>query len=79
MSLRDRVDTESKPALDMLWEAVPRGLNSIPDIVARRAAYGAFRATAPKADYPHLSVSDHTYPGPGSDLALRLYRPQMIE
>ena len=75
MSLWDRIDAESKPALDLLWNALPGGLNGIPDIVARRAAYHAFRAAAPKADYPHLSVSDHTYPGPGGDLTLRLYRP----
>ena len=75
MSLWDRIDAESKPALNMLWEAIPRGLNSIPDIVARRAAYSAFRAAAPKADYPHLNVTDHTFKGPGDDLGLRLYRP----
>ena len=39
MSLWDRIDAESKPALDILWEALPGGLNGIPDIVARRAAY----------------------------------------
>ena len=75
MSLWDRIDAESKPALNMLWEAIPRGLNSIPDIVARRAAYSAFRAAAPKADYPHLNVTGHTFQGPGDDLGLRLYRP----
>ena len=75
MSLWDRIDAESKPALNMLREAIPRGLNSIPDIVARRAAYSAFRAAAPKADYPHLNVTGHTFQGPGDDLGLRLYRP----
>ena len=79
MSLWDRIDAESKPALELLWSALPGGLNGIADIVARRAAYHAFRAAAPKADYPHLIVSDHTYPGPGGDLTLRLYRPLEAE
>jgi acetyl esterase/lipase len=76
MSLWDRIDAESKPALDILWEALPGGLNSIPDIVARRAAYEAFRAAAPKGEFPNLNVSDHSYAGPDGDLSLRLYRPQ---
>jgi len=76
MSLWDRIDAESKPALDILWEALPGGLNSIPDIVARRAAYEAFRAAAPKGEFPNLNVSDHSYAGPDGDLSLRLYQPQ---
>jgi len=76
MSLWDRIDAESKPALDILWEALPGGLNGIPDIVARRAAYEAFRAGAPKGEFPKLNVSDHTYAGPEGDLSLRLYQPK---
>ena len=76
MSLWDRIDAESKPALDILWEALPGGLNGIPDIVARRAAYEAFRAAAPKGEFPDLNVSDHSYSGPDGDLSLRLYQPQ---
>lgn len=76
MSLWDRIDAESKPALDILWEALPGGLNGIPDIVARRAAYEAFRAAAPKGEFPNLNVSDHSYAGPDGDLSLRLYQPQ---
>ena len=76
MSLWDRIDAESKPALDILWEALPGGLNGIPDIVARRAAYEAFRAAAPKGEFPNLNVSDHSYAGHDGDLSLRLYQPQ---
>ena len=76
MSLWDRIDAESKPALDILWEALPGGLNGIPDIVARRAAYEAFRAAAPKGEFPDLNVSDHSYSGPDGDLSLRLYQPR---
>jgi hypothetical protein len=63
MSLWDRIDEESKPALEILWGALPGGLNGIPDIVQRRAAYEAFRAAAPRGEYPNLDVSDHTYTG----------------
>ena len=76
MSLWDRIDAESKPALDILWETLPGGLNGIPDIAARRAAYEAFRAAAPKGEFPNLNVSDHSYAGPDGDLSLRLYQPQ---
>ncbi len=76
MSLWDRIDAESKPALDILWEALPGGLNGIPDIVARRAAYEAFRAAAPKGEFSDLNVSDHSYSRPDGDLSLRLYQPK---
>ena len=75
MSLWDRIDEESKGPLEALWEALPGGLNGIPDIVARRAAMSASRAAAPKGEYPDLTVSVHTYSGPGGDLSLRLYSP----
>ena len=75
MSLWDRIDEESKGPLEALWEALPGGLNGIPDIIARRAAMSASRAAAPKSDFPDLTVTTHTYPGPGGDLSLRLYRP----
>ena len=75
MSLWDRIDEESKGPLEALWEALPGGLNGIPDIVARRAAMSASRAAAPKGEYPDLTVSVHTYSGPGGDLSLRLYLP----
>ena len=75
MTLWDRIDEESKPPLEALWQALPGGLNGIPDIVARRAAMSATRAAAPKASFPHLSVSEQSYAGPGGDLTLRLYQP----
>ncbi len=74
MSLRDRIDEESRGPLEALWEALPGGFNRIPDIVARRAAMSASRAAAPKGEYPDLTVSEHKYSGPGGDLSLRLYR-----
>ena len=75
MSLWDRIDEESKGPLEALWEALPGGLNGIPDIVARRAAMSASRAAVPKAEFPNLDVAEHNYAGPAGDLTLRLYRP----
>ena len=73
MSLRDRVDTESKPALDMLWEACPVDEQHSGYCCAPRRLR-AFRAAAPKVDFPNLNVSDHSYAGPEGDLSLRLYQ-----
>ena len=76
MSLWDRIDAESRPPLEALWEALPGGLNGIPDIVARRAAMSASRAAAAKGSFPQLHITEHQYPGPGGTLTLRLYRPE---
>ncbi len=78
MSLWDRIDEESKSPLEGLWKALPGGLNGIADIVARRQAMSAFRDAAPKAEFPGLHISEHTYPGPGGDLTLRLYQPTSV-
>ena len=74
MSLWDRIDKESKGPLEALWEALPGGLNGIPNIVARRAAVSASRAAVPKADFPDLDVTEHSYAGPAGNLTLRPYR-----
>ena len=76
MSLWDRIDAESKPPLEALWEAMPGGFNSIPDIVARRAAMSASRAAIPKGNFPQLQVAEYQYPGPENELTLRLYHPE---
>ena len=76
MSLWDRIDAESKPPLEALWEAMPGGFNSISDIVARRAAMSASRAAIPKGSFPQLQVAEYQYPGPENELTLRLYRPE---
>jgi acetyl esterase/lipase len=76
MSLWDRIDSESRPALEALWAALPGGLNGIADIVARREAMTAFRAAAPTGEFPLLDITEHHYPGQGGELTLRLYRPQ---
>lgn len=78
MSLWDRIDAESKPPLEALWAAMPGGFNSISDIVARRAAMSASRAAIPKGSFPQLQVAEYQYPGPESELTLRLYRPKTV-
>ena len=78
MSLWDRIDAESKPPLEALWEAMPGGFNTIPDIVARRAAMSASRAAIPKGSFPQLQVAEYQYPGPENELTLRLYRPETV-
>ena len=77
MSLWNRIDKESKGPLEALWEALPGGLNGIPDIVARRAAMSASRAAVPKADFPNLDVTEHSYAGPAGNLTLRLYKAKL--
>ena len=72
MSLWDRIDTESRPPLEALWEALPGGFNVIPDIVARRTAMSTARAGAPKGSFPQLQTSEHRYVGPDGELTLRL-------
>ena len=76
MSLWDRIDTESKGPLEALREALPGGFNGIPDIIARRTAMSTSRAALPKGEYPHLTMTTHTYAGPDGELSLRLYRPR---
>ena len=76
MSLWDRIDSESRPALEALWAALPGGLNGIADIVARREAMAAFRAAAPTAHFSQLDITEHQYAGQAGSLTLRLYRPQ---
>ena len=75
MSLWHRIDAESKPPLEALWKALPGGLNSIANLVTRRAALAALRAEAPTAEFPKLDVSVHEYSSAGNKLTMRLYRP----
>ncbi len=79
MAVQDRIDPESKVVLDQLLAVMPGGLNTIPDIVARRAALGAvldaIAEEAPDAD--RVTHADRTVPGPAGapDLTVRVYRP----
>lgn len=77
MPQHDRIDPESLVPLAALYEALPGGFNSIPDIVARRETlYGMLaQMTADLPPNPNVSVEDITIPGPAGTLDLRICRP----
>jgi acetyl esterase/lipase len=73
----DRVDPESRTALDALRAAMPDGFNAIPDIVQRRAAVAAMLAALEVPPDPRVTSEDRTVPGPDGDpdVGVRIYRP----
>lgn len=77
MSRRDLIDPESRVALDALLEAMPGGLNAIPDIVQRRAAMEQLKAALDIPENPNVAKEDRTIPGPEGepDITVRIYRP----
>ncbi len=76
MSRRDLIDPESRGPLEALLEVVPGGFNTIPDIVARRAAHRD-HAVIEVAPNPNVRREDLTVPGPEGqpDIMVRVYRP----
>jgi acetyl esterase/lipase len=79
MSLRDRIDPQSREPLELLLAQTPGGLNSIPDIVERRAAVSA-RQEAMSRDLPpneNVIWEDRVVPGLDGDpgVSVRIYRP----
>jgi len=76
MSIRDRIDPESRIPLDGLLEVMPGGFNAIPDIVQRREVLSQMLAATPVPENPNVSISHHVAPGPGGDLAVRVYTPK---
>lgn len=64
MPARDLIDPESLVPLDQLLEALPGGLNAIPDIVARRAALEQLLAMLEVAENPNVTKEDRSVPGP---------------
>ena len=77
MPQHDRIDPESLVPLAALYEALPGGFNSIPDIVARRETlYGMLaQMTADLPPNENVSTEDRVIEGPGGDLAIRVYQP----
>ena len=77
MPQHENIDPESLVPLAALYEALPGGFNSIPDIVARREVlYGMLaQMTADLPPNPNVSTEDRTIAGPGGDLGVRIYRP----
>jgi acetyl esterase/lipase len=79
MSLRDRIDAESREPLDLLLAMLPGGFNAIPDIVARRQVFDGVIHEMTKDIPPNDRVvsEDRTVPGLDGDpdLWVRVYRP----
>ncbi|MFN8081306.1 MAG: alpha/beta hydrolase [Kineosporiaceae bacterium] len=76
-SPRDRIDPASRVVLDELLAAMPGGLNSIADIVARRAAVAELLAAVEVPPNPRVTRADRTVPGPDGapPVPVRIYRP----
>ncbi|MGY1823151.1 alpha/beta hydrolase [Geodermatophilus sp. SYSU D00079] len=77
MSRRTLIDPECRVPLDGLLEALPGGFNSIPDIVARRAAVQQILASMEVPENPDVTKEDRVVPGPEGepDISVRIYRP----
>ncbi|MGY1637855.1 alpha/beta hydrolase [Geodermatophilus sp. SYSU D00742] len=77
MSRRNLIDPECRVPLDGLLEALPGGFNSIPDIVARRAAVQQILASMEVPENPDVTKEDRVVPGPEGepDISVRIYRP----
>jgi acetyl esterase/lipase len=77
MSRRHLIDPECAVPLNQLLEALPGGFNSIPDIVARRAAVDQLAAAIEVPENPNVTKEDRSVPGPDGapDITVRIYRP----
>ena len=78
MPQHDGIDPESLVPLSALYEMIPGGFNTIPDIVTRRATLdGLLQAmTADLPANPNVATEDRVIPGPAGDLTVRIYQPQ---
>jgi acetyl esterase/lipase len=79
MSQRDRIDLECQGPLEQMIKILPGGLNSIRDIVARRAAFRDMMAamTADRPPNDRVIREDRMVPGPegAPEVHVRIYRP----
>jgi acetyl esterase/lipase len=77
MTARDLIDPECRIPLEQFLEAMPGGINAIPDIVERRAALAAVFAMMEAPANPNVATEDRTVPGPDGapDIMVRIYRP----
>jgi acetyl esterase/lipase len=73
VSRHDLIDPEALVVLEQVRAAIPGGINGIPDVVQRRAAFEAVIASVPAPDNPNVSKQDRTISNP--DLSVRVYRP----
>jgi acetyl esterase/lipase len=79
MSQRDRIDLECRGPLEQMLKALPGGLNSVADIVARRKAFRDMMAGMADGRPPNNRVvaEDQMVPGPegAPEVHVRIYRP----
>lgn len=76
MSVRDRIDAQSRIPLEGLLQVMPGGFNAIPDIVQRREVLSQMLAATPVPPNPNVEISSHVAPGPDGDLDVRIYSPK---
>ena len=78
MSIRDRIDAESRIPLEGLLQVLPGGFNAIPDIVQRREVLSQMLAATPVPPNPNVEISNHVAAGPDGKLAVRIYSPKNV-
>jgi acetyl esterase/lipase len=76
MSVRDRIDPESRIPLEDLLSFMPGGFNAVADIVERREVLRQMLAETPVPPNPNIVISNHFAKGPAGDLAVRVYSPR---
>ena len=76
MSVRDRIDAQSRIPLEGLLQVMTGGFNAIPDIVQRREVLSQMLAATQVPPNPNVEISSHVAPGPDGDLDVRIYSPK---
>ena len=77
--MNEKIDKESKVALDALLNAVPGGFNSIKDVVERRNFTNElFKSMMGSEINPNVIISDYKVPGlnDAPEIKLRVYTPK---
>lgn len=76
MSIRDRIDPESRIPLEGLLQVLPGGFNAIPEITQRREVLNQMLGATPIPQNPNIIIENHVIAGPGGELSLRTYSPK---
>lgn len=76
MSIRDRIDPESRIPLEGLLQVLPGGFNAIPEITQRREVLNQMLGATPIPQNPNIIIENHVFDGPGGELSLRTYSPK---
>jgi acetyl esterase/lipase len=76
MSIRDRIDPESRVPLEGLLQVIPGGFNAITEITQRREVLNQMLGATPIPKNPNIIIENHVFDGPGGELSLRTYSPK---